>query len=129
MELKSVSCTSNFLARTCDFPKCKEFLLMLILNLQCLLQNQSLETTQVCIVVLCFRITILPEFTCVMNVRYQTRQAFVTRFGPFVKAHASLFTDNKISSLPIRAKYRHFRTICEQTVDNSPTDSFSSSLN
>ena len=50
-------------------------------------------------------------------------------FVHFVTARASLFTDHKISSLPIRAKYRHFRTICEQTVDNSPTDSLSSSLN
>ena len=34
-------------------------------------------------------------------------------------ARASLFTDHKISVLPIRAKYRHVSTICEQTVDNS----------
>ena len=31
-----------------------------------------------------------------------------------------------MSGTPIRAKYRHFRTICEQTVDNSPTDPISS---
>ena len=49
-------------------------------------------------------------------------------FVHFVIARASLFTDHKISSLPIRARYKRFRTICEQTVDNSPTDSFSSSL-
>ena len=48
-------------------------------------------------------------------------------FVHFVTARASLFTDHKISGLPVRAKYRHFRTICEQTVDNSPTDSCSSS--
>ena len=35
----------------------------------------------------------------------------------------------KNGSTPIRAKYRHFRTICEQTVDKSPTDPFSSSSN
>ena len=28
-----------------------------------------------------------------------------------------------MSGLPIRAKYRYFRTICEQTVENSPTHS------
>ena len=44
-------------------------------------------------------------------------------------ARASLFADHKISGLPMRAKYRHFRTICEQTFDNSPTDPHSSSLN
>ena len=32
---------------------------------------------------------------------------------------ASLFTDHRISGLPIRAKYKHFRTIWEHTCDNS----------
>ena len=32
-----------------------------------------------------------------------------------VIARASLFTDHEISGLPIRTKYGHFRTICEQT--------------
>ena len=47
-----VSCTSDFLVRTCDFPKCIEFLQMLAWNLQSLLQNQSLETIPICNVVL-----------------------------------------------------------------------------
>ena len=47
----------------------------------------------------------------------------------FVTARASLFTDHKISGLPIRAKSRHFRAIREQTVENSPIDPISSSLN
>ena len=54
VKLKSVSCTSILLARTCDFRKCTEFLLMLTSNLQCLLQNQSLETIVICNVALCF---------------------------------------------------------------------------
>ena len=33
-------------------------------------------------------------------------------------ARASLFTDHKISGLPVRAKHSHVRTMCEQTVDN-----------
>ena len=41
---------------------------------------------------------------------------------------ASLFTDHRISGLPIPAKYKHFRTIWEHTCDNSPTDFISSSL-
>ena len=41
---------------------------------------------------------------------------------------ASLFTDHGISGLPIRAKYKHFRTILEHTCDNSPTDIISSSF-
>ena len=47
----------------------------------------------------------------------------------FVMTRASLSTDHNISGLPIRSKYRHFRTICEHTFDNSPTDPTSSSLN
>ena len=41
-----------------------------------------------------------------------------------VTARPSLFTDHRISSLPKRAKNGHVRTICEQTIDNSPTDPF-----
>ena len=46
-----------------------------------------------------------------------------------VTARAHLFTDHRMSGLPMRAKYRHFKTICERTFDNSPTDPNSSSLN
>ena len=45
-----------------------------------------------------------------------------------VTALASLLTDHRISSLPIRVKHRNFRTIWEHTFDNSPTDWNSSSL-
>ena len=40
----------------------------------------------------------------------------------------SFFTDHQISGRPIRAKYKHFETMCGQTSDNSPTDSSSSCL-
>ena len=65
-----------------DFRKCTEFLLMLILTLQGLLQNQSLETILVCIVVLCFP---HKNIVCIhlYDERDQTRQACVTGFGPF----------------------------------------------
>ena len=46
----------------------------------------------------------------------------------FVIDLASLFTDHRISGLPIRAKYQHLRTIWEHTCDNSPTNFNSSSL-
>ena len=46
----------------------------------------------------------------------------------FVIDRASLFTDHRISGLPIRAKYKHFRTILEHTGDNSPTDFIYSAL-
>ena len=41
---------------------------------------------------------------------------------------ASLLTDQRMPSLPIRARCKHFRTICKQTSGNSPTDSNSSFL-
>ena len=44
-------------------------------------------------------------------------------------ARASLFTDHKISGLPIRATYKHLKTIWADTFDNFPTDPISSSLN
>ena len=46
----------------------------------------------------------------------------------FVTALANLLTDQKTSNLPIRAKYKHFKTLCDHTFDNSPTDSSSSFL-
>ena len=55
--------------------------------------------------------TILFEFTCVMNVGDQARLSFVTRIGPFVIVRASLFTDHGISGRRIRAK---FLSISEQ---------------
>ena len=41
----------------------------------------------------------------------------------FVIDRASLFTDHRISGLPIRAKYKHCRTFWEHSCDNSPTNS------
>ena len=46
----------------------------------------------------------------------------------FVMDRARLFTDHRISSRPIRANYKHFRTILEHTCENSPTSFVSSSL-
>ena len=71
--------------------------------------------------------TILFGITCVMDVRNQSIQAFVTSFGPFCD-RPSLFPGHRISGLPTRAKYKHFRTISDDTFDNSPQDFNSSSL-
>ena len=43
-------------------------------------------------------------------------------------ARASLFTDQRVSGLPMLAKYKHFKTVCEHTLGNSPTVSSSSFL-
>ena len=55
-------------------------------------------------------------------------QAFVTSFGPFSDLSCKIVHWPRISGLPIRAKYKHFRTIWEHAFDNSPTDFNSSSL-
>ena len=47
----------------------------------------------------------------------------------FVTALASLLTDHRMSGLPSRFSYKHLITVCEQTCDNSPSDSSSSCLN
>ena len=46
----------------------------------------------------------------------------------FVTDRASLLTDHRMSGRPIRAKCKHFKTIWEQTSDNSPLFSNSSFL-
>ena len=38
-----------------------------------------------------------------------------------VDARTNLFTNQRMSSVPIRVKYKHFKTIWERTSDNSPT--------
>ena len=78
---------------------------------------------------------VFPTWQCSLNPHvwwmYEIKRAkrLSQVFVHFVTARASLFTDHKIAGLPVRAKYRHLRTMCENTVDKSPTVSFSSSLN
>ena len=83
VKLKFVSYTSNLLEQTYDFQKSTTFFQKWILSPQDLLQNRSLETVPACIVLQYYHIAILFVFTCVMNVRYQSIQSFVTSFGPF----------------------------------------------
>ena len=76
-----VSCTSNLLEQMYGFRKCTKVLLRLILSLQDLRQNQSPETIPINIVVESVsHMTILFEFTRMMNVRNQTCQTFF--WGP-----------------------------------------------
>ena len=65
---------------------------------------------------------ILSVIIPVMNVRNQSGQAKAKALVHFVTALANLFTDQRMSGLPIRAKYKHFKTILKHTFDNSPTD-------
>ena len=91
-------------------PKMHTIPLMLTWRLQSLLQSQNLETIQICIVVLCSHTTTLPVLTCVMK-EIKRAKRLSQDVVHFVTARASLFTDLKISSLPIRAKYRHFARV------------------
>ena len=137
VKLKFVSCTSNEWDRNFDFRRYIEFLPRLILSLQDPQQNRNPETMLCCIshmtvlsvitcavnciVVLCF-----PQQCCSKSVVWwmdeikrakRLSQALVH----FATARASLFTDHRMSGLSIRARYKHFRTILEQTFDTSPT--------
>ena len=66
--------------------------------------------------------TILSVVTHVTNVGYQKRanRLSLSRVH-YVTAVASLFTNLRMSSPPILAKYKNFKTICEHTSDNAPT--------
>ena len=68
-----VSCTSNLLARTCGFRKCRRFRPTLVLNPPGPLRNQNLGIIQSALLCSVSHITILFEFTYVINVRDQTR--------------------------------------------------------
>ena len=62
----------------------------------------------------CF--AMFPTFTCVMNMYEIKRDERLSHaFVHVVTDRASLFTEHRTSDLPIRAKYKHFKTICEQT--------------
>ena len=66
-------------------------------------------------------------FTCMMNVRGQTTQSFVTSFGPLCDRSCKFFhwPYNIRSSNKCQV---HFRTIGEYTFDDSPGDFNSASL-
>ena len=109
-KLKSVSCTSSLLARTCDFRKCTRFRPMLIASLLSHRQNQNLGIIPIYIVVLCFpHDNVVCVHLCEECKKSNVLNACRTLVH-FVMARGSLF-DHKKSGLPIGAKYKHFRTI------------------
>ena len=120
--LMSASCTSKLLEQTCDSRKCIELIRLLIFSVRDLLQNQNFEIIQACIVVLYFA---HDNIVCIhMRRMSETKRAkrLSQALVHLVIARTSLFTDHKISGPLIWAKYKHFKTISEQTADNSPTD-------
>ena len=84
-ELMSVSCTTNSLARTCDFRKCIRFRLDVVFESSRSPAKLNVGIIPICIVVQCC--------THENNVWIH------------------------LWDLPIRTKYKHFRTICEHTID------------
>ena len=130
VKLNSVSCTSNLLAQMFDFQLCTRPLLILILILQVLQQNQSLETIpclQCCAVFPTWQNCLYSHVQWTYEIKRAERLS--NALVHLVIARASLLTDHKMSGLPMRFKYWHVRKMCEQTFDNSPTDPTSSSLN
>ena len=103
---------------------------MLTWNLTGLLQNQSLETILICIVV-CFPRNNIAWIHMCDECKRSNAKRLSQAFVHFVTARASLFTDHKISgsTIPTCAKIEIFQNICAQTVDKSPADSFSSPPN
>ena len=95
-----------------DFRACTELHLMLILSLQDILQNLSLEMTLIDNVVPCYpHDNIGGDHLCgeCKEIIRATRlsQACVQR----VTDLASVLTDHRMSGRPIRARYKHFKTI------------------
>ena len=109
----SVSCTSNLLAQMFDFPKCIRVLLMFIMSLQSLLQNENLENkpNRHCCAV--FPHNKIAQIHMYDECKRSNDSVVCHRLClvHFVIDRASLFTDRRISGLPIWAKYKHFRTI------------------
>ena len=90
--------------------------------------GKNCETSPTCIVVLC-----VPHDIIAWNVWWMKEIKRAKRLSQplvhVVTARANLITDHGISGPPMRAKYKHVRTICEYIFHNSPAAPNSYSLN
>ena len=127
--LKFVSYTSNLQEHMFDFQGYKKFHPRLISNLQDLPQSQSLENSPSlhCLAVLPTRQYCRWSFVWWMKVITRAEHSSQTLVH-FVTARANLFADQRMSGPPVLAKYKHFKKIRENTLENSPTVSNSSFL-
>ena len=101
-----VSWTSNLLVRMYDFQICTKVLPKLILSLQDLRQSQSPETVPTCIVVQCFpHDNIACIHSCDECMRSNVPNVCRMLLSIWVTARANLFTDPRMSGLPMRAKH------------------------
>ena len=79
----------------------------------------------------CFRIlhdNIVDNHSCVECKKIKGAKRLSEALVHFVTARGVYVQKKRLSGLPIRARYKYFKTICEYLFDNSPTDSSSSSL-
>ena len=125
----SVSYTSNLLEQMCGYRRYIMFRPKWILNLQDLPRSQSPETVPVCIA---WQYNPHNNVVCIHSYdEYMKSIDSGVCHKPWSIllwiVRANLLTI-KISGRPILAKYKHFRTIREHALDNSPTDFVSSSL-
>ena len=87
------------------------FLQKWISNLQDLPRNQSLGTVPVCIVWQYYPNDNIVSIHMYDEYLKSVDSSVCQALAHFVIDRANLFTDHNISSRPIRARYKHFRTI------------------
>ena len=96
---------------------------MLISNPQSHLQSQNLETILFCIVVLCFLHNNIASIHMCDEWKGSDEPNVCHMLLSILWPHEQVCSLNReISGLPIRAKYKLFRTIWEHLFDKSPTD-------
>ena len=78
-----------------------------------------LEQIQFTVLSCVTHMTILTAVFRVVNVRHQACQSFVTSLCPFCDWSSKFVTDHTISSLPIRARYKHSKTFVSNIRDVS----------
>ena len=115
----SVSCTSSLLEQTCDFPNTH--------NVPSEVDFESSRSPAVskfwnCHNPNCWTVFPIWQYCLYLLVKWLQEIKRARRLSQalahFVIARVSLFTIHRISGLPIRSKYRHFRTIWEHSFDN-----------
>ena len=100
-----------------DFQWYIRFPLMLTLSPQGRLQHQNLEINTIDNAEPCFpHDNIVGDHLCVECRKSKEPSVCHKLVSILMAARASLITDQKMSGLPIRAKYKHFKTICEHTL-------------
>ena len=124
-----VSCTSNLLGRTNDSKDAQDSARCWFRIFQVTGKIRILNKITIYIVVLRFPRDNIVGFHLYDEWKRSNAPSVCHKIlSIWFFARASLFTDHKISGLPIRSKYKHFRTIWAHTFDNSPIDFVSSSL-